>query len=293
MTFLEEVKEELLNIRTKSICCMTAELQGMLMFGGVAYEKNVIFGTESFELAKRVSSFLKKTCKINYPDRLSENAEGYKFLIPEDILREISIKADEKIELTGESEMSDCCIKAFVRGAFLVSGSLSNPEKAYRMEIFTENGSGANVLKSLLEAMGVDVKETKRKNLYVVYTNRSESVSDMLKVTEASRAVFKILEARVLKDKRNETNRVINCDMANADRMSENSYREIRAIRLIEKKAGLDSLKPKLREAALMRLENEDVSLKELAELFEPPIPKSTLNNRLNRLIKIAEELGE
>lgn len=293
MTFLEEVKDELLNIRVKKRCCMISELQAIILFAGISYEGNVIFGTDSFLLAKRVSSFLQKTCKIDYPDRLSENAEGYKFLIPEEILKQISIEAREKIELVGESELSDCCIKAFVRGAFLVAGSLSNPEKSYRMEIYTENENAANILKMMLEAMGVDAKETKRKNLYVVYTNKSESVSDMLKVTEASGAVFKILEAKVLKDRRNETNRVINCDMANADRASENSYRETCAIKYIEQHAGLDFLKPKLRETAIMRLENEGLSLKELAQLFDPPIPKSTLNNRLNKLIKIAEELGE
>ncbi len=293
MTFLEEVKDELLNIRIKNRCCMIAELQGVLLFGSVPYEGNVIFGTESFLLAKRVSSFLRKTCHIDYPDRLSENAEGYKFLIPDDILKELSLKAENSVSIVGETELSVCCIKAFVRGAFLVAGSLSNPEKSYRMEIFTENEEAANYLKAVLSVVGVDAKETKRKNLFVVYTNKSESVSDMLKVTESSQAVFKILEARVIKDKRNETNRVINCDMANADRASENSYRETQAIKFIEKTAGLDFLKPKLRQAAQMRLENEGASLKELAALFDPPIPKSTLNNRLNKLIKIAEELGE
>ena len=293
MTFLEEVKDELLNTRIKNHCCMIAELQGVLMFGSVPYEGNVIFGTENFLLAKRVSSFLRKTCHINYPDRLNETAEGYKFLIPDDILTELSLKSETSIGFVGDAELSECCIKAFVRGAFLVAGSLSNPEKSYRMEVFTENKEAADYLKAVLAIMGVDAKETQRKNLFVVYTNKSESVSDMLKVTEASHAVFKILEAKVLKDKRNETNRVIKCDMAKADIASENSYRETQAIKFIEKTVGLDFLKPKLRQAAMMRLENEGASLKELAALFDPPIPKSTLNNRLNKLIKIAEELGE
>lgn len=293
MTFLEEVKDELLNIKIKNHCCMIAELQGVLMFGSLPYEGNVIFGTESFLLAKRVSSFLRKTCHIDYLDRLSENAQGYKFLIPDDILKELSLKAENSVSFIGETELSACCIKAFVRGAFLVAGSLSNPEKSYRMEIFTENREAADYLKSVLSIMGVEAKQTQRKNLFVVYTNKSESVSDMLKVTEASHAVFKILEAKVIKDKRNETNRVINCDMANADRASENSCRETQAIKFIEKTAGLEFLNPKLRQTAQMRLENEGASLKELAALFDPPIPKSTLNNRLNKLIKIAEELGE
>lgn len=293
MTFLEEVKEELLNTRVKGTCCMVSELQGVLMFGAVAYEGNAIFGTDSFNLAKRVSSFLKRACNINYTDRLSETAESYKFLIPADILQQLGLTADDNIYFAEDPQKDACCVKAFVRGAFLVSGSVSNPEKAYRMEIFTENEKAADKLKDFLKLMGVDSKETKRKNLFVVYSNTSEAVSDLLKVTEASMAVFRILEARVIKDKRNETNRVINCDMANADRASENSYRETKAIRFIEKTIGLEALKPRLRETAIMRLENESASLRELAELFDPPIPKSTLNNRLNKLIKMAEELGE
>lgn len=293
MTFLEEIKEELCNLRVKNTCCMKSEMQAVLLFGGAVYEGNVILGTDSFEVAKRYTSFLKKVCHVNYSERLSESAESYKFLIPPDILEQLGLRADNGIQLFDDADVNECCIHAFVRGAFMASGSVSNPEKSYRMEIFSENEKACDMVYSYLDIMGVEVKKTQRKNLFVVYANKSESVSDMLKVTEASMAVFRVLEAKVIKDKRNETNRVINCDMANADRASENSYRETQAIRVIEKTIGLDALKPRLRETALLRLENEGASLKELASLFDPPIPKSTLNNRLNKLIKMAEELGE
>lgn len=293
MTFLEEIKTEIENIREKKLCCMAAELRAILMFGGVFYEGNVLFGTEDFTLAKKVSSYLSKTCRINYPDRLTEDAKSYKFLIPEEILGELELDGEYFVEEALNTEAQSCCQKAFVRGAFLVSGSVANPEKAYRMEIFSENEKAAEKVFSILKELGVVAKKTKRKNLFVVYTNSSDTVSDMLKVVGASGAVFKVLEAKVIKDKRNETNRITNCDMANADRASENSLRETKAIRLIEEKMGLDALKPHLREAARLRLENEGASLKELAALSDPPMAKSTLNNRLNRLCKIAEELGE
>ncbi|MGM9551849.1 MAG: DNA-binding protein WhiA [Clostridia bacterium] len=293
MTFLEEVKEELNNIRVKKTCCMASEIRAILMFGGVCYDGNVIFGTEDFALAKKFSSYLSKTCKINYPDRLDENAESYKFLIPDEILGELELDAYITIDEAIDIEKELCCMHAFVRGAFLASGSVSNPEKAYRMEIFSENERIVDKVYNILITMGVGVKKTKRKNLYVVYANTSESVQDMLKVTEAPNAVFTVLEAKVVKNKRNNTNRVINCDMANADRASENSCRETQAIKLIEKTIGLDSLKPKLKEAALLRLENEGASINELAKLCDPPLSKSTMNNRLNKLVLIAKELGD
>lgn len=293
MTFLEEIKEELSNLKIKKTCCMASEVRAMLIFGGAVLNDNVIFGTESFSLAKRMSSFLKKTCKINYPDRLNENAESYRFLIPGEILGELEIEANDFVEEVFDTEAEECCQHAFVRGAFLAAGSISNPEKAYRMEIFSENEKAADKVFSILLNFGVDAKKTKRKNLFVVYTNNSESVSDMIKVTEASNAVFTVLEAKVVKDKRNNSNRITNCDMANAERAISNSFREISAIKTIEKTAGLDFLKPKLREAAILRLENEGASISELAALCDPPVSKSTMNNRLNKLIQIAKELGE
>lgn len=293
MTFLEEIKEELDNLRVKKNCCMASEVRAMLMFGGVPFRGNVIFGTENIILAKRLGSFLKKTCKINYPDRPDENAESYRFLIPEEIVGELELEAEDFVDEVFDTEVDMCCQRAFIRGAFLASGSIANPEKAYRMEIFSENEKACDKVLNILLSFGVDAKKTKRKNLFVIYTNNSESVSDMLKVAEASNAVFTVLEAKVVKDKRNATNRIINCDMANASRASENSVRETTAIHVIERTIGLDALKPKLKQAAILRLENEGASIGELAALCDPPVSKSTMNNRLNKLIQTAKELEE
>ncbi len=293
MTFLEEIKDELLNLKIKKVCCMKSEIRGVLVFGGVPFGENVIFGTDNFHLAKRLSYFLRKVCRIDFAQRLDENAGSYKFLIPEDILEMLGLKAAEYVDLNENSENDFCCMRAFVRGAFLASGSAANPDKAYRVEIFTENELAAQKVLETVEELGVAAKKTKRKNLFVIYGNGCENASDMLKMTEATFAVFKMLDAKVQKERRNDTNRQINCDMANIDRVNENSRRETEAIKCIEKTVGLDFLKPKLKETALLRLENEGASLKELCDMYDPPLPKSTLNNRLNKLIQIAKELGD
>lgn len=293
MTFLEEVKDELLNSKIKKNCCMTSEIRGVLLFGGIPFGENVIFGTDNFRLAKRFSNFLRKVCNIDFAQRLDEHAESYKFLIPEDILNELGIRAGAIVEPVDDRETDFCCMRAFIRGAFLASGSAANPERAYRVELFSENEKAADKVLEIFGELAVAAKKTKRKSLFVIYGNSCETASDMLKVTEATFAVFKMLDAKVQKERRNDTNRQINCDMANIDRVNENSRREADAIKLIASTVGLDSLKPKLKEAAILRLENEGASLKELCELCEPPLPKSTLNNRLNKLIEIAKELGD
>lgn len=294
MTFLGEIKTELLSLKIKKICCMTSEIRGILAFGGVAFNEGVFFGTDSFELAKRLSIFLRKVLNIDFMERLDEEAGSYKFFLPENVLYELGLGIEDGVitELNNKEDES-CCMRAFIRGAFLASGSASNPERAYRVEIFTENKAFYDKAFNIISSMGIDCKKAKRKNLYVIYGNNSENASDILKVTEASGAVFKMLDAKIEKEKRNKANRLMNFDMANIDRISENSEREARAIRLIEEKMGLDNLKPNLRLVAKLRMENEGASLRELCEMCDPPLAKSTLNNRLNKLIQIAKELSD
>lgn len=284
MSFLEEVKNELLDLRIKKNCCMASEVRGMLTFGGVNWGDGILFGTDNFTLAKRLSSFLRRLCNIDFTDKLDEDAGSYKFLLPFDILNDLGF---------GINELEPCCMRAYVRGAFLASGSAANPDKAYRVEIFTEDEAAADKVFDILKKLEVGCRKTKRKNLFVIYGSNSENASDMLKAIEAPHAVFKMLDAKIEKEKRNEINRVVNFDMANIERINENSRREADAIRLICEKMGLDALKPKLKEAALLRIENEGASLKELCEMCDPPLAKSTLNNRLNKLIQIAKGLSD
>lgn len=294
MTFLDEIKSELSGLRIKKQCCMASEVRGVLTFGAVGYGDGVLFGTESFEEAKRISIFLRKVCNIDFAERLDEEAGSYKFVIPPSVLEELGLEVNGAIVTETENkEIDECCMRAFIRGAFIASGSAANPNKAYRVEIFTESRYLCDKAFGIMTSLGVECKKAKRKNLYVVYGNNSENASDILKVAEAATAVFKMLDAKIEKEKRNRANRITNFDMANIDRINKNSEREADAIKLIAEKIGLDALKPRLREVAILRLENEGASLMELCEMFDPPLAKSTLKNRLNKLIEIAKELSD
>lgn len=290
MTFLEEIKDELENIREKNRNCLISELRAVILFGAAAYKNGALLGVERFSMAKRVAMLLKKSCSVALPERVDENAEGYKFFVPEDILTSLFLTAENgSLIETRDLETETGCKRAFVRGAFLVSGSASNPEKSYRLEIFSENEARISKICAILSSFEVDAKHTKRKNLFVVYTQKCEAEADFLRVAGSSTALFRVFEAKAVKDKRNDINRITNCDFANADRAADSSVQQINAIEKIKSARGLESLKPKLCEAARLRLENKFASTAELAKLAN--ISKSAMYNRLSKIVEAANEI--
>jgi hypothetical protein len=292
MTFLEEIKTELENIREKDNDCNMSELRGIILFGAAACEGGALFGTDSYSLAKRVSVLIKRSLGAAPSEKLDENAEGYKFFLSGDVLKSISLSADntaihEEKDLEDEPERK----RAFARGAFLASGSAANPEKAYRTEIFSEDESIIEKVFEIFKYFSVDAKKTERKSLFVVYANKSESVGDMLRGLGSGSALFRVFDEMVFKDKRNDINRITNCDVANASRAADSAIKQMNAIEKIERTIGLDSLKPKLCEAAHLREENDIASTGELAQMIG--ISKSAMHSRLNKIVEIAEEIDE
>ncbi len=287
-TFLEEIKAELCTVRGKKECCERSELRALLMFGGAVFDGGVLFGTESYDLAKRFSVLLRHTCAINLPERVDENAGGYKFVLPDDILSELFLtRGEDAVIEEKDDEDKPCCRRAFIRGAFLASGSASNPEKTYRIEIFSQNKDCCEKALNILRSFDAKVNLTKRKSNYVVYANTGESVGDVLKIAEATGALFRVLQEKAVKDTRNSINRQTNCDMANSDRAVDTSYRQRKAIKKLTKSGVLETLSPKLIEAARLRMENPLASTSELAKMAG--ISKSAMYARLENLVKIAE----
>ena len=294
MTFLEEIKEELENSKLKNPCCMRSEIRAMLIFGGAAYKGGILFGTMSTKSAIRFSGELKRTCKIELPEKVDESAAGYKFFLPKEVLDELCLSCEgEYISETKDCEEEECCRRAFVRGAFLTSGSASDPQRSYRMEIFSENEAAVKKVRDILTSFSVEAGLSKRKNNFVLYLRSSELVSDMLKIMETNSALFRLLDAKVVKDQRNSSNRITNCDMANIFRAADTALKQKMAIEKIERTVGLGSLKPKLYEAAMLRLDNIGATVSELAEMANPPISKSAMYSRLEKLVEISEKAGD
>ncbi len=191
----------------------------------------------------------------------------------------------DKDRFTGESSR-----RAFLRGLFLSSGSVSEPNKSYHLEIAPRRLSVAETAQALLELDDIRASLLKRGGCYVVYMKEGQQISDFLLITGAHEALLELESLRVNKSVRNSVNRVVNCDNANTVRIAFTGARQREVLEYLVAQIGLGALPKELRQTAQMRLEYPDLSLKELGELMDPPLGKSGMNHRLKKLEKMADE---
>lgn len=181
--------------------------------------------------------------------------------------------------------------RAFIRGALLGAGSISNPEKAYHFEFVTHNEGYAHELSKLVNSYKLNSKVIKRKNSFVVYLKEGEQIVDALNIISAHSSLLHFENIRIMKGMRNNVNRLVNCETANLGKTVDAAVRQVESIKLIESELGLKRLPQNLREIAELRLRYPEVSLKELGEFLDPPIGKSGVNHRLRKIEKIADEI--
>ncbi len=184
-----------------------------------------------------------------------------------------------------------CCRRAFIRGAFLTSGSMSDPGKSYHFEVVCRTRRGAEELCAVMESFDIHPKIVLRKSKPVVYLKDSEAIVDILNVMGATGALMRLENVRIIKDMKNSANRQSNCDSANINKIVRAAVRQVEDIRLIERKMDFSQLPPMLREMAQVRLEHPEESLQELGTYLNPPVGKSGVNHRLKKLSEIAETL--
>lgn len=204
----------------------------------------------------------------------------------------LAVREDESLYLVNHLVIQNrCCKRAFIRGAFLASGSLSDPEKSYHFEIVCQTKDKALQLQEVMQVFHIDAKIVKRKKSYVVYVKESAQIVELLGLMEANAALMKLENIRILKDMRNSVNRKVNCETANIHKTVNAAVKQIEDIRLIEEKVGLDQLNSGLSEIARLRLEFPDATLRELGLMLTPQVGKSGVNHRLRKLSNLAQEL--
>lgn len=181
--------------------------------------------------------------------------------------------------------------RAYIRGAFLGSGSISNPEKTYHLEFVTHSEEYAKDLSKLVNTFGLNSKVIQRKNSFIVYIKEGEQIVDLLNIVGAHTCLLELENVRIMKEMRNNVNRLVNCETANLSKTVNAAVRQVESIKLIQKEIGLQRLPENLREIAELRLNYPDESLKELGEMLQPPVGKSGINHRLRKIEKIAEEI--
>ena len=183
--------------------------------------------------------------------------------------------------------------RALVRGAFMSSGSITNPKNVYHLEIVFDSESNAEQVKQILEQSDIETKLLNREKKSILYMKDGENISNFLAFVGANKSVLDFEDERVIKDMRNNVNRLVNCETANLNKTISSSVRQVEDIKLIKAKKKFDRLTEKEQELANVRLENPNASLQELGQLLEKKISKSGVNHRLEGIRKLAEELKE
>lgn len=309
MSFSSEVKEELsLQISGRGHC-RTAELTAILtMCGGVSISSEdtlrLRIHTENVYVARKSSMLLREIFHISPEVRVTagrrKNASGlYTLLVPghDDALQVLKktglirsySQITEDMSISGTPILKrDCCKRAYLRGVFLVSGSISDPRKSYHLEIVCPLEERADEIRDLIRYFDLDAKIVKRKSNYIVYMKEGAQIVDFLNVCGAHQSLMELENIRILREISNHVNRKVNCETANLNKTVTAAFRQQEDIRYIQEHIGLENLPESLRETALLRLEEPDLSLKELGALHNPPVGKSGVNHRLKKLSEIA-----
>lgn len=278
MSFSSDIKEELARQYSKAKHCQIAELAAMIMQEGRISMNpySLSFDTENPMLLEKYAILLKRGFDIDVSKELE--SQDCKRIV--DAIQGLYL---EKV----------CCKRAFIRGAFMASGSMSDPNKAYHFEIVCRTPEQAARLQELMREFETEPKIVERKNHYVVYLKDGSQIVDMLNVMEAYVSLMNLENVRILKEMRNSVNRKVNCETANIGKTVTAAVKQITDIELIRDTNGLDSLPIPLREMAMVRLEHPEAPLKDLGQYMDLPVGKSGINHRLRKLAVIADSIRE
>lgn len=308
VSFSHQVKNELARIMPPKNCCCLAEFSALLRAGGTlrisagqppsfyVTTDNAAVARHVFRLGKSVHSWPPELL-VQRQERLQKQNRYQVWLTLSDfrdpILQQLGIIRGRRVYegIRRSLVRRQCCQRAYLRGIFLGCGSITNPETAYHLELVLSSEGYAQEVIGLLNRVGLQARVNLRKQMQVVYLKEAEQIASLLRLIGAHRALLHLEDIRVLKEVRNQVNRLVNCDTANVEKAVSTGLRQAQNITFIADKVGLDWLPSSLRQMAEVRLAYPEASLKELGDLMEPKLGKSGVNHRLRRLEEIAEEL--
>lgn len=311
MSFSGMVKEELSKQLGISRHCLIAELTAFLSASGqlVSGEgrQTLRIVTENESVARKCFTILEKTFNIKTVISIRESSRTnrgrvYEISLDKEeeirtILQATKLYADSQTgTLRWENSLAtqhSCCKRAYIRGAFLSSGSMSDPRKSYHFEIVCPEEEKALRLQEMIRSFHVDAKIVRRKKSYVVYVKEGAQIVDMLAVMEANVALMNLENIRILKEMRNSVNRKVNCETANINKTVNAAVKQMEDIELIRRTIGFESLSEPLADIAGLRLQYPEATLKELGMMLDPQVGKSGVNHRLRKLSMLADTLRE
>ena len=313
MSFSGKVREELAGNISSARHCRIAELAAFIgMCGTIAVNSfdqySIKIHSENFLVARKVFTLIEKTFNIKVDVSIRRNIKRqnatYSVVVRQ---HEDAVRILQAVKMIGGNAdyISDirpfsplvlqqtCCRRAFLRGAFQASGSMSDPSKSYHFEIVCDSQAAAGQIQEIMDGFGLDAKIVQRKKVYVVYLKEGSRIVDVLNVMEAHVALMELENVRILKEMRNTVNRKVNCETANINKTVSAAVKQVEDITYLRDTVGFEHLPDNLAEAALARLEHPDATLKELGETLDPPVGKSGINHRLRRLSEMAEKVKQ
>ena len=302
MSFASDIKNELCAKGTGNKCCMRAELAAFILFSA-RFENGFKILTENPAVAKRVFSMIKTVynvaASVSVTKRgVSESQSMYYVNIPEydceNILSDLCIirkdSGEREFRIYNGMIKNECCSKAFVRGAFLASGSMTDPHKDYHLEFVTFRHRLSGDFEVLLKKFGLSPGIVVRKSNYVIYLKAADAISDVLTVIGAVNSLMEFENTQIEKDFKNRVNRMVNCETANLQKTADAAARQLDAIRKIQAADKWESLPENLKEVANIRLSSPELSLNDICKQLG--VSKSGVNHRFRKILTIAEGLN-
>lgn len=299
MSFSANVKNEILCSEIENDCCLHAFAYGMMLFSRAFSYYDMFLLTEHEGVAEKYSELMQTVCKVT-PKLVKSEAGKFKVEVTkkEDRLKVIETfgydKKNGASRLNWSNMADECCKVAFLKGAFLTCGTVNDPNKNYHLEFVVPYLNLSRDLKHFIkdyDELTGEPKSITRNSNYVIYFKDSESIEDLLTVMGAFNSSLEIMGVKMYKDMRNNVNRKLNFESANLDKTIDASSKQVEAIKHIKNTVGLSYLSDDLKELAQLRLENPDMSLRELGEQLSISISRSGVNHRLKRICEIAKDI--
>ena len=293
MSYSSIVKSELCGIIPERECCRLAQAYGVMLYSRLLSEGNNAYATDNKQIADMIGQTAASVCGV-YTDVLTmprSSGSGGRYIV--------KIPNEEQKKLicayfagAGRGILdSECCVAAFLRGVFLVCGNITEPIKDYHMEFLAGSERRGDILLNILSRAGLSPHRLKRGDRWFLYMKDADDIISFMKTVGAQNSVAHIITTRNMRSWRNTANRQYNCELANIDRTVSASEQQRMAIRRLVEKRGFEGIPPELRELARLRLDNPEMSLRELSENLGEPISRSGVNHRLKKLMELAEEL--
>lgn len=313
MSFSANVKKEIGAIIPQDRHCQLAEFAAIFSLCGkvMISEDNsyaISINTENVIVAKKSFSLLKETFQVvtdivvknhsykkihQYQVKVSNSQHAFGILQELQLVDPGGDISEKMKKIAGKLLKEDCCKMTYLRGAFLASGSISDPVKGYHFEIVCPSKQKGQWIQAIINQFSMEAKLVQRKKNYVVYLKEASQIVDLLNVMQAHSSLMELENVRIIKDMRNTVNRKVNCETANINKTVSAAVKQVEEIEYIRDHYGFENLEEPLKDLAMLRLEYTEASLKELGELIDPPVGKSGINHRLRKLSKLATELKQ